>query len=54
MAKRYSGVKYGGSKGRGGSYENPQLITNKQFDAYLSSRPSVAQEMDQNGVICNC
>lgn len=47
MAKRYSGVKYGGSRGRGGSYENPQLITNQQFDAYLSSRPSVAQEMDQ-------
>lgn len=47
MAKRYSGVKYGGSRGRGGSYENPQLITNQQFDAYLSSRPSVAQDMDQ-------
>ncbi len=47
MAKTYKGVKYGGGGTRGGSYENPQLITNQQFNAYLSNRPSVAQEMDQ-------
>ncbi len=47
MAKTYKGVRYGGGGTKGGSYENPQLITNQQFNAYLSSRPNVAQEMDQ-------
>tara|TARA_R100001440_G_scaffold68572_5_gene90150 strand:- start:117 stop:1658 length:1542 start_codon:yes stop_codon:yes gene_type:complete len=39
-------VKYQRRRG-GGSYENPQLIINQQFDSYINRAPDVAQEMDQ-------